>query len=223
MRHASRHTTTVDGPVVPFQHAVMKAMLTRRAVLCTAALTTIAGRAAQAENEGALNSLLRRRRMVRRFRSTPVGKAKVRRLLQVAMRAPSAGHTEPWEFVVVRDETMRKALGRAAFGQMFVAEAPVIIVVCADLRRSQPQYGDRSERYGFIDTAFASLLLLLAVVEEGLGACFVGAFNDAKVSQLLGLPGEVRPVALIPVGYPAKTPPSQKLRPLREMVHEERW
>ncbi len=201
----------------------MKAMLTRRTLLCTAALLPTIGREAHAAEESGLSSLLSRRRMVRRFRSTPVGEAKVRRLLQAAIRAPSAGHTEPWEFVVVRDETMRKALGRAAFGQMFIAEAPVLIAVCADMRRSRPRYRDRCERYGFIDTAFASLLLMLAVAEEGLGACFVGAFDDAEVSKLLGLPGEVRPVALIPVGHPAEAPRPQKLRRLRDMVHLERW
>jgi hypothetical protein len=116
--------------------------------------------------------------MVRKFRSDPVDDATVRRLLAAAIRAPSAGHTQPWAFIVVRDGEKRRALGRAAHEQTFIGDAPVVVVACADLSRSEARYGERARRYGFIDAAFASLCLLLAVTEAGLGACFVGADDD---------------------------------------------
>jgi nitroreductase len=161
--------------------------------------------------------------MVRRFTYAPVDDATVARLLDAARRAPSAGDTEPWAFVVVRDEARRRALAQAALGQSFVAAAPVVIAVCADTRRARPRYGERAVRYGWMDTAFASLLLMLAVAEAGLGACFVGAFDDAAVARLLGLPEGVLPAALVPVGHPAESPCGRKRRPASEVVHRERW
>jgi len=180
-------------------------------------------RPAPATKGGALDSLLRQRRMVRKFRADPVDEATVARLIATATRAPSAGHTEPWAFVVVRDPERRRALARAALDQGFVAEAPVVIVACAELARSRARYGQRGDRYATIDTAFASLLLLLDVTEQRLGACFVGAFDDAEVTRLLGLPEDVQPLALIPVGWPAESPGARKRRPLVEVLHHERW
>lgn len=196
--------------------------LTRRQVLCAGALAFAAPPATR-DPRGRLDDLLRRRRMVRRFRPDPVPAPLVERLLTAAARVPSAGDTQPWAFVVVRDAARRAQLGRAALNQMFVATAPVVIVVCAEQARSRARYHERGDRYALIDTAFASLLLLLAVVEHGLGACFVGAFDDAEVARVLGLPGDVLPVGIIPVGYPAESPRGRPRRPLRELVHRERW
>jgi nitroreductase len=97
------------------------------------------------------------------------------------------------------------------------------IVACADASRCRPRYRERAERYALIDTAFASLLLLLAVVEEGLGACFVGAFEDGAVTRALGLPRDVQPVAIIPVGRPAEPARRLRRRALGDVVHRERW
>ncbi|MGH7894787.1 MAG: nitroreductase family protein [Candidatus Binatia bacterium] len=197
--------------------------MSRRGVLRAAALALALRPATSSAAESALERLLGSRRMVRRFKPHPVSTATVRRLLAAAVRAPSAGHTQPWSFVVVRDRERRVELGRAAHRQMFVAEAPVVIVACVDESCPKARYGERGERYGVIDTAFASMCLLLAVVEAGLGACFVGAFEDADVARLLRLPEHVRPLAVIPIGYPAESPSRMRLRPLRDVVHRERW
>jgi nitroreductase len=204
----------------------MATQLTRRSVLSTAvaagALCTVPPSAARASST-CLDGLLSRRRMIRRFRSDPVDDTTVRKLLAAAVRAPSAGHTQPWVFIVVRDGERRRALARAAYEQTFAGDAPVAVVACADLSRSQPRYGERARRYGFIDTAFASLCLLLTTTEAGLGACFVGAFDDERVAQLLDLPAHVQPVAIMPIGHPADSPRPMRLRRLEDVVHTERW
>jgi nitroreductase len=170
-----------------------------------------------------LDALLDRRRMVRKFRPTPIPDETIARCLRAATRAPSAGNTQPWAFVVVRDAATRRQLARAALDQAFVAEAPVVVVACADVPRSQARYAARGERYAVIDVAFASLLLLLRVTEEGLGACFVGAFDDAAVAKAIGLPSHVMPLAVIPVGVPAERPRRVRLRPEGDVVHRDRW
>jgi nitroreductase len=201
----------------------MDAPLARRDFVRSLMLAALVPRGAAAAERASLEKLLGRRRMVRRFRPEPVDEHTVRRLIDAATRAPSAGHTQPWGFVVVRDSAKRRDLGRAAFGQAWLAEAPLCIVACADPERARARYGARAERYAVIDTAFACMLLLLAVTDRGLGACFVGAFDDERVRRLLALPATVQPLAVIPVGHPAETPPRRKRRPLAAVVHSERW
>ena len=162
--------------------------------------------------------------MVRGYRKEPVPENLVEKLLQNAHQAPSAGFLQPQEFIVVRDGEMKRRLAAAALHQTFVAEAPLVIVVCSDTRRQTPRYGRRGyEFYSITDGAFASMLILLTVVDEGLGACFVGAFDDAKVSRVLGLPEGVRPIGIISIGYPAEG--ARKLRriPLEKIMHFDRW
>ncbi|MCS7207690.1 MAG: nitroreductase family protein [Dehalococcoidia bacterium] len=169
-------------------------------------------------------TVVRRRRMVRAFQNRPVEAEKLARLLEYAQRAPSAGHLEPQEFILVQDATRKRQLAEAALGQEFIVQAPVVIVVCADARRTTWRYGQRGwERYCITDGAFASLLILLTAVDEGLGACFVGAFRDAEVARVLGLPPQVRPIGIIPIGYPGEGPVRVGRRPLAERVHLEGW
>ena len=198
--------------------------ISRREVLGSAASSLLlAGIARPEESQRCLDALLARRRMVRKFRPDPVSDEVVRRIVRAATRAPSAGHTQPWSYVVVRDAAIRRRLARAALGQMFVAEAPVVLVPCADRARSRARYGAKGDHYAVVDMAFSSLLLLLAVVEEGLGACFVGALHEDQVAEILALPESVLPLAVVPVGVPAERPRRLALRPVDDVLHGERW
>jgi nitroreductase len=127
----------------------------------------------------------------------------INRLLQSAIRAPSAGNRQPWHFYVVREPSSKQELARAALNQWFLSEAPVVIVVCADPERSALRYGDRGRYlYCLQDTAAATENLLLAAVASDLGACWVGAFDEEGVSRALQLPARLRPVSIVPIGYP---------------------
>ena len=128
----------------------------------------------------------------------------VERLLQAAIRAPSAGNRQPWHFYIVRDPDVRKGLAAAAYGQDFVAQAPVAVVVCADAEQSAARYGSRGrELYCLQDTAAATEHILLAAVASGLGSCWVGAFDEQAAAQVLELPSHHRAVAILPLGKPA--------------------
>ncbi|MGH2452859.1 MAG: nitroreductase family protein [Candidatus Methylomirabilales bacterium] len=171
-----------------------------------------------------LQDVVRRRGMVRRFVDRPVEETKLARILANARRGPSAGFTQPVELIVVSSPTVRRRLVEAAWGQAWTGAAPVTLAVCADTRRSGRRYGERGvARYSVIDAAFASMLILLTAVDEGLGACFVGAFDDEAVREILGIPPHVLPVGLIPIGYPAESPPRYHRRPTAEVVHGEQW
>ena len=125
-------------------------------------------------------------------------------LLRCACQAPSAGNVQPWRFLVVKDEGTKRKLAEAALGQAFLAEAPVVIVICADLAAHSLSYGQRGkELYSVQDTAAATENMLLAATALGLGACWVGAFREEDAVGVLHLVKDLRPMALVPVGYAA--------------------
>lgn len=164
------------------------------------------------------------RRSIRAFTSKPVSNKDVMKILDAARQAPSAGNIQPWEFIVVRDVKIKRGLSQAALDQAFIEEVSVVIVACADESRSSQRYGSRgSTLYCLQDAAAAIQNLHLAAYALGLGTCWVGAFNEAKTRKLLNTPLNVRPVAIIPVGYPAEAPKPERRRPLTEIVHYEKF
>ncbi len=162
------------------------------------------------------------RRSIRAFKTQDVEEATVMKLIEAARWAPSAGNLQPWKFVIVRKPSLKKALAKAALNQAHVEDAPVVIVVCADEKRSSMGYGIRGKLlYCLQDTAAATQNILLTAHSLGLGSCWVGAFDEESAREALNIPEGVRPVAIIPVGYPAETPRQRDRRPLTEIVHRE--
>jgi len=166
-----------------------------------------------------LFEIIKGRRSVRKFKPDPVPEEELREILEAATWAPSAGNTQEWRFIVVRDPGLKRELAAAAMEQRFLSEAPVVAVVCADLERIRRAYGERGVNvYALQDTAAATQNLLLAAHAKGLGACWVGAFSEVQVREALGLGQMMRPLALVPLGYPAQTPSPRPRRPLEEVV-----
>lgn len=162
------------------------------------------------------------RRSIRAFKKDAVSHACVERLIDAARWAPSAGNIQPWEFVIVKKQEAKRRLVEAARGQSFIEEAPVVIVVCADENRSSQGYGERGKTlYCIQDTAAAIQNINLAAHSLGLGTCWIGAFDEEEASDVLKIPEGVRPVAMVPVGYPGESPSRRRRRPLNEIVHYE--
>ncbi len=170
-----------------------------------------------------LREVIRRRRSIRRYRDEPLDVKEIYRLLDEANLSPSAGNLQSRDFIIVDDEELKEKLAYAALNQSFVAEAPIVVVVCANLKRVAP-YGRRGrELYCIQDSAAAIDHLLLLVEDRGLGACWVGAFDENMVSRVLGLPSYIRPVALIPIGYPDEKPDPTPRLPIENIVHYNGW
>jgi nitroreductase len=166
--------------------------------------------------------VINRRRSVRAFKKEDVPPEIVEKLIGAARMAPSAGNIQPWEFIVVRRREMKRRLVGAALGQTFIEDAPVVIVVCADESRCSQGYGMRGKTlYCIQDTAAAVQNILLAAYSFELGACWVGAFREEEVRKALKTPFGIRPVAIVPVGYPAESPPARSRRPISQIVHYE--
>lgn len=128
---------------------------------------------------------------------------------------------QAYEIFLVQDENKKRELALASFAQSFVAEAPVVLVFCANPGRSEKRYGKRGKNlYCIQDATIAAAYAQLAAVDLGLGSCWVGAFDEKEVLRILGNPEGLIPVAIIPIGYPAEQPPSTGRRKLEDIVHK---
>ena len=147
-----------------------------------------------------------RRRSVRRFLDKPVPQDAVSRLVDALIMAPSAGNLQSRRFYMIFDRDVKRRVATVCLAQMFIAAAPLVVVACADSARIS-RYGARGvELYSIQDAAVSVGHMMLQAVEDGLASVWVGAFDEAGLCGVLGLPQELRPVAVVPVGYPAHMP-----------------
>jgi nitroreductase len=163
---------------------------------------------------------IRTRRSIRRYTGDPVADDVLSEILKAAMSAPSAGNQQPWQFVVVAERALREAIAAFHPYAQMVREAPVAIVVCGDLRL------ETYKGYWVQDCSAATQNILLAAHAKGLGAVWVGIYpvedRVQRLQQLLALPAQVVPLALVPLGLPAeRVPPANRFDPAR--IHRNRW
>jgi len=161
------------------------------------------------------------RRSIRKYKSDPVEKGKLERILEAGRLSPSAVNKQPWHFIVVRDPSVRESL-RASYGQSWFVNAPLIIVVCAD--PSSAWVRRDGEEFWKVDAAIALQNMILCATEEGLGTCWIGAFSEEPARRALKIPEKIRIAAMTPLGYAdeSKEPVSDR-KPLKKITHYEYW
>ncbi len=161
------------------------------------------------------------RKSVRAFQDREVSEDSISRLLEAARLAPSASNRQEWRFIVVRNPATRQQLSKAAMGQEFVGEASVVIVCCAETDDHVMACGQLCYP---IDVAIAIDHITLCAAADGLGTCWIGAFDEEEAKKILGIPPHVRVVGLLPIGYPKDPSRAEKKRlALKELVKYERW
>jgi len=148
------------------------------------------------------------RNSVRAYKSTDVEEDKLKKVLEAARLSPSASNRQEWKFIVVKNKETKKKLAKAAFGQSFVGEAPVVIVACGTETKSVMGCGQPTHT---VDVSIACAYMILQAYELGLGTCWIGAFKEDEVKKILNIPEHVRAVAMTPLGYPNQ-PLSRKSR-----------
>jgi len=162
------------------------------------------------------------RRSIRKFKKDPVDDKVLKKVIEAGVWAPSAGNLQSWEVVVVKKSKTKEKLASAAYLREVLADAPLILVLCANQHVCSVTYNNRGrDLYCIQDAACAGQNILLAAHAIGLGACWVGAFDEDLVSRTLHLPPGLRPVALIPVGYPDENPLPPPRDDLEEFIHYE--
>ena len=157
---------------------------------------------------------------VRAFEEREIEPDKLERVMEAARLAPSASNRQEWRFVLVKDEQMRAKLADASNGQKFVGEAPAVIVACSVETDHVMPCGLHCFA---IDVSIAMSYITLAATAEGLGTCWIGAFDAAKTRELLGIPSDVVVVGMLPIGYPQGSAPGKNRMSMAEIVFEEKW
>lgn len=183
-----------------------------------------------------LSEAVKTRRSIRRFSPRPVEEEKLQALLEAIRLSPSWANRQCWRFIVVRQQETREMISELSYVEVFfapkgykvnpakkgLAEAPVVIVACADPSESGVLW---DQPYYLTDLGIASQTLMLTAHDLGLGSVFVGVFDDKKLRELLAIPEDIKIVGLFPIGYPQdegiKDGPPRK--PLSDTVFYEKW
>ena len=157
---------------------------------------------------------IKTRKSIRGYKQDEVPEDKLNKVLEAARLAPSAHNAQDWKFVVVKDSAKREALAKAA-SQPFISQAPVVIAAVA---LSPKRFMPCGVPAYAVDLAIAVDHITLAAVEEGLGTCWIGAFSQEKVKEILNIPEDCQVVALLPLGFPADSGRPKSRKELKEIV-----
>jgi len=163
---------------------------------------------------------IKERRSIRAYSPQEIEDEKLKCVLEAGRLAPSAVNRQDWKFIVVKDPSIKEQLVEAAGGQKFLGEAPVVLVVCGTEPTKVMKCGQHAYN---IDASIALSFMILEAWEQGLGSCWLGHFDEAKVKEILKIPIDVRVVAITPLGYPAENPAPRPRKSLDEIVSYDRY
>jgi len=151
--------------------------------------------------------VVKKRRSIRSYKPDPVPEEVLNQVLEAARLAPSGGNGQPWHFVIIKDPKKKRMLDISSWAQ----QAPVVIVGC-------------TEASSQTDVAIAFEHLVLAAANFGLGTCWIGRWGaDDEIKKALGIPEDIRVLAVTPLGYPAESPPLKARKPLSQIIHREKF
>jgi nitroreductase len=173
---------------------------------------------------------IHKRRSVRSFTEQPVPDELVRQIVEAGTWAASAGNMQAWEFVIVKDdEARRKVVDTTNAGttaragvvtQEWIMDAPVVVIVCYDVKRMTAKYGIEKGRkvLTLLDCMACVQNMLLAATHFGLGSCCVIGFDPLALKEALPIPKEITPLLLVPLGYPIHHPEPPHRLPFEDVV-----
>ncbi|WP_027338963.1 nitroreductase family protein [Halonatronum saccharophilum] len=167
--------------------------------------------------------LLKKRRSIRKYLDRPVEEEKVEKLMEAATAAPSAGNSQPWEFIVIENEGVITKLvddTMSTFNKSWMSKGvPVLIAVCAKPVTVAKKYGDRGRNlYVIQDTAAAIENILISATAMGLGTCWIGAFDEVKASEIMDLGADLRVYGFVTLGYADGEGKKPRQRSLSDVV-----
>ena len=167
---------------------------------------------------------IRDRRSIRKYQDRAVEAEKLTAVLEAARLAPSWKNLQCWRFLVLRAAAKKAALldcfHQENPGRKALAQAPVVIVVCADPQQSAVEEG---KEYYLADAAIAFEHICLAAQALGLGTCWIGWFDEARLKQALGVPAGLRVLGVTPLGYPDQAPNPRPRKALSEIAFFDDW
>jgi nitroreductase len=168
-----------------------------------------------------LFSIIADRRSIKRFTSKPVELDKVLQAIQAGALAPSSGNLQNWSFIVITDLERIRAMYNHTLNQEPFLSAMAAVIICGDVEHAHTMYGMRGKRlYTIQNCAAAAQNMLLAAHAIGLGAIWIGAFDEERIASMFKIPDhQHRPQAILLFGYPDYTPEPKQLKPLDSIVY----
>jgi len=164
--------------------------------------------------------LIQKRYSVRKYRPDPIPDAILNRVLEAAQAAPSAANRQPVQFIVIPTRGREADLERI-YPRLWFREGPLVICACAVPAEAWTRRDGRN--YAWVDATIAMDHLVLAATHEGLGTCWVAAFDPDAAREVPGLPEGTESVAFTPLGYPADRPGGKSRKPINELVRHDHW
>jgi nitroreductase len=164
--------------------------------------------------------LIKKRYSVRGYKPDPIEDEKLQTVLEAARIAPTAANRQPFHIIIIHTEDRKEELRRIYDRDWFV-QAPLVVVVCGEQTKAWVRH-DKAN-YGVVDAAIVMDHLILEATNQGLGTCWIGAFDAQAAREILGLPEGIDPVVMTPIGYPDASPRGKDRKPLEELVRYERW
>ncbi|MAE43178.1 hypothetical protein CMO93_05380 [Candidatus Woesearchaeota archaeon] len=167
---------------------------------------------------------IRTRRSIRKYKDKQVPFDNIVTIMQAGKYAPSAGNLQNWKFIVVKTDVKRAAITKACLEQEWMEIAPVHIVVLAEPKKAERHYGARGARLYTIQGCAAAIQnMLLTAHSLGLGACWIGAFDEDEIWRILGLPEEASVQGVITIGYADENPAAPPKYRIEHMMFFEKW
>ncbi|MBN1936863.1 MAG: nitroreductase family protein [Anaerolineae bacterium] len=166
------------------------------------------------------SDLIQQRYSVRAYKPDPVPDEVLQKVLEAAQLAPTAANRQPFGLIVIHTAGRKDELKRV-YGRDWFIDAPIVIAACGILAQAWTRRDGKN--YTDVDVTIAMDHLILAAANEGLGTCWIGAFDPDAAREVFGLPEGVEPIAFTPLGYPADEWRPKNRKELTELVHHEQW
>ncbi len=165
--------------------------------------------------------LISTRHSVRSFKDSLISEDKINFILDASIKGPSAGNLQSYQIIVTFSKSKKEKLTEAAHNQQYILEAPLVMIFCADPKKSRIEYGDRGEELFCIqDATIACAYSQLAAHSLGLSSVWIGSFDEKKISEVLNLQKDLKPIAILPIGFANESPEITPRRPLEEVIHK---
>lgn len=161
-----------------------------------------------------------KRKSIRQYKDTEIEDEKLQKILESARIAPSASNRQEWKFLVVKNQESRDKLVNAANGQKFVGQAPLTIVACSTESERVMPCGQLAYP---VDLSIAVSFMILEATELGLGTCWLGAYDERKVKEILNIPEDIRVPAMFTLGYADETPAPRPRKGIEDIVSFEKY
>ena len=172
-------------------------------------------------NEKSFADLISSRHSVRSFKDTSVSEDKLNTIIDASSKGPSSGNLQSYHIFIVTKKDHKRKLVDAAHGQGYISEAPLVMVFCADPKRCSKEYELRGEELFCIqDATIACAYAQISAHSLDLSSVWIGSFDEEKVSEILNLDKDLRPVAILPIGFSNETPEITSRRSIEEIIHK---